>query len=335
MELTVGGLRLAQSIVTVVPRPVGAAAARLLGRLAVPFSGEQALIAERNMRRVLGDHASDAQVRRAVHGVFESYARYWFDTLRLPALSAEQVADGFTIEGAQHVVDAFDRGVGPILALPHVGGWEWAARWLGTENGWNVTAVAEKLEPPELYEWFLDLREALGMAVVPLGPSAGSEAAKALAGGHILCLLCDRDLAGSGIDVEFFGERTTMPGGPALMALRSDSPLLPTAVYFRGSRCHGVIGAPLDTERRGRLRDDVERVTQDLAHALEDLIRVAPEQWHLLQPNWPSDVAALAANHTPDHTPDHTPHPTPSPRPPSARAPSPPPASENGDGASR
>ena len=107
--------------------------------------------------------------------------------------------------------------------------------------------------------------------------------------------MSDRDVAGGGIEVEFFGERTTLPGGPALMALRSESPLLPTAVYFRGRRCHGVVGAPLDTERRGRLRDDVARVTQDLAFAMEDLIRVAPEQWHLLQPNWPSDVVALGA----------------------------------------
>ncbi len=294
MELTVGGLRLAQRIVKVVPRPIGAPTARLLGRLAVPFSGEQALIAERNMRRVLGPEASDAQIRRAVRQVFESYARYWFDTLRLPALNPKEVADGFTIEGAQHVIDAFDRGVGPILALPHVGGWEWAAKWLSTERGWSVSAVAEQLEPPELYEWFLDLRAGLGMNIVALGPSAGSESAKALASGHIMCLLCDRDIAGTGIEVEFFGERTTMPGGPALLALRSDSPLLPTAVYFRGERCHGVIGAPLDTERRGRLRDDVARVTQDLAYSLEALIRVAPEQWHLLQPNWPSDIAALA-----------------------------------------
>lgn len=296
MELTVNGLRVAQRMVELVPRRVGAPSARMLGRMAAPLSGDQALIAERNMRRVLGPDASDDQIRRAVRHVFESYARYWFDTLRLPTLSAAEVADGFTIEGANHLIDAFDRGVAPILALPHVGGWEWAARWLNTEHGWLVSAVAEQLEPPELYEWFLELRAALGMNIVALGPSAGSEAAKALASGHIMCLLCDRDLAGTGIDVEFFGERTTMPGGPALMALRSDSPLLPTAVYFRGDGCHGVVGEPLDTERRGRLRDDVARVTQDLAHALESLIRVAPEQWHLLQPNWPSDVAALAAD---------------------------------------
>lgn len=294
MELSVGGLRLASRLARAVPAPLGAAAARVLGRLAVPLSGDQSRIAARNMRRVLGPDASEVQIQRAVRGVFDSYARYWFDTLRLPALDARQVADGFTIEGLQHLTDAFDRGVGPILALPHVGGWEWAGRWLGTEHGWPVSAVAEQLEPPELYEWFLELRAGLGMEIIPLSPSAGSESARALAAGHVMCLLCDRDLAGTGIEVEFFGETTTLPGGPALMALRSESPLLPTAVYFRGGRCHGVVRPPLDTERRGRLRDDVQRVTQDLARELEDLIRVAPEQWHLLQPNWPSDLPAGA-----------------------------------------
>jgi KDO2-lipid IV(A) lauroyltransferase len=44
------------------------------------------------------------------------------------------------------------------------------------------------------------------------------------------------------------------------------------------------------TARRGEgLRDDVARVTQALARELEFLIRRAPEQWHLFQPNWPSD----------------------------------------------
>lgn len=294
MELSVGGLRLASRAVRIVPPTIGSTVARGLSRAAVRVSGDQRLIAERNLRRVLGPDASDRQIRRGATAVFESYGRYWYDTLRLPRLSPEQVADGFTIEGRHHLDEAMERGVGPILALPHVGGWEWAGRWLSGVEGWNVAAVAERLEPPELHEWFLELRAGLGMRIIPLGPSAGPESAAALAAGDAMCLMCDRDITGNGIEVEFFGECTTLPGGPAVMALRSGSPLLPTAVYFSGSRCHAVVEAPLDTERRGRLRDDVARVTQDLAVALERLIRVAPEQWHLLQPNWPSDRAALA-----------------------------------------
>ena len=71
-------------------------------------------------------------------------------------------------------------------------------------------------------------------------------------------------------------------------------------MYFEGDHCHAVVLPAIDTERRGKLRADVARVTQDLAHALEMLIRRAPEQWHLLQPNWPSDYDALGRSDPPD-----------------------------------
>ncbi|MET0323866.1 MAG: lipid A biosynthesis acyltransferase, partial [Ilumatobacteraceae bacterium] len=89
----------------------------------------------------------------------------------------------------------------------------------------------------------------------------------------------------------FFGERTTLPAGPATLGLRAGAPILPVAVYFtrRVNGHHAIVRPPLDTERRGKLREDVARLTQDLAHELEYLIRRAPEQWHLFQPNWPSD----------------------------------------------
>ncbi|HEX7096992.1 MAG TPA: hypothetical protein VF183_13985, partial [Acidimicrobiales bacterium] len=168
-------------------------------------------------------------------------------------------------------------------------GWEWAAAWLTQVKGVRVTAVAEALEPPALFEWFTDLRRSLGMDIVPLGPTAGSDVMRAIRDGHVVCLLSDRFLAGSSVDVEFFGERTRLPAGPATLALRAGAPLLPAAVYFRGRQHLAIVREPLDTTRRGGLRDDVTRVTQQLAAQLEDLIRIAPEQWHLMQPNWPSD----------------------------------------------
>ncbi len=176
------------------------------------------------------------------------------------------------------------------MALPHLGGWEWSGFWVTRVQRRPVTVVVERLDPPALFDWFVELRRSFGFEVVPLGPEAGPAAARALKANHTLALLCDRDLAGTGPEVEFFGERTTLPGGPATLALRTGAPLLPTAIYFDGADCRrSVVLPPLDTRREGRLRDDVQRVTQDLAYALEDLIRRAPEQWHLLQPNWPSD----------------------------------------------
>jgi len=117
----------------------------------------------------------------------------------------------------------------------------------------------------------------------------------AIRNNHVTVLLADRDIVGGGVEVEFFGERTTLPSGPVTLALRSGAPLIPAAVLFRGAGHHAVVRPPMDLTRQGRFRDDVARLTQDLAHELEDLIRLAPDQWHLQQPNWPSDYDALAA----------------------------------------
>lgn len=245
---------------------------------------------ERHMKRVRPD-ASSIEILRLTQQVFDSYARYYLESFRLPSLSNAQVAASFTVEGySENMLPALDRGKGVILALPHLGGWEWAGRW-AADLGNKMTVVVEPIQPPELFEWFADLRRKFGMTVIPLGPEAGPAVLKSLRNNEVLCLLSDRDITGGGIEVEFFGERTKLPAGPATLALRTGAALLPTAAYFtdRGVGHHGVIGAPMNCERQGKLRDDVQRITQDLAYELEILIRRSPEQWHLLQPNWPSD----------------------------------------------
>lgn len=289
VDLVTPAYKAAATLARIAPNPVVAVGARGLGRVAMQLGGERRAQVERNLRRV--DPAlSDAALRQKVRETFESYARYYAESFRLPGTSAADLDAGFTHEGYEHLDAALAGGNGAIMAMPHLGGWEWSGFWLTQVKQFPVTAVVERLEPPALFEWFAGLRRSFGFEIVALGPEAGTATARALKANHTLALLCDRDLAGTGPEVEFFGERTTLPGGPATLALRTGAPILPTAIYFDGrdSR-HAVVLPPLDTTRQGKLRADVQRVTQDLAHALEELIRRAPEQWHLLQPNWPSD----------------------------------------------
>ena len=162
--------------------------------------------------------------------------------------------------------------------------------------GMPVTVVVEPVEPPALFEFFSDFRRQLGMNIVPLGPTAAGEVLRALKANHVVCLLSDRDIIGDGVEVEFFGETTTLPGGAGHAGPAHRCPLLPVGCYFEGSHGHhAIVQPPLDRRARGALRADVARVTQDLAVHLEELIRADPLQWHLLQPNWPSDYDALDA----------------------------------------
>jgi KDO2-lipid IV(A) lauroyltransferase len=258
--------------------------------LARAMKGRRAML-ERHLRRAAGGDLSGAELDRQVRQTFASYARYWAESFRLPGSTPAQLAAAMTWEGLEHVERGVAAGKGVILALPHLGGWDFGGAWLAS-LGFRMAAVVETVEPPELFEWFADLRRSLGMEVLPLGPTTGAAALRRLREGAVVALVCDRDLEGTGVEVDFFGERTTLPGGPATLALRSGAVLVPCAIYFGdGGTHHAVFGQPLDTTRHGRLRDDVERVTRALTVELEGFIRRAPDQWHLLQPNWPSDRA--------------------------------------------
>jgi phosphatidylinositol dimannoside acyltransferase len=281
--------------VRAVPEPVARASAALASVATANLSAERRLLVERHLRRAHGQQYGGTALRRSVHETFRSYGRYWVDSFRLPGLTPEQIDAGMSVTGFGHIAEARARGIGPILVLPHLGGWEWAGFYVTRTLGIPVTVVVEPVEPAELFEFFVDFRQRLGMSVVPLGPTAAGEVLRAIKRTDVVCLLADRDIQGDGIPVTFFGERTTMPAGPATLALRTGAPLLPGAIYFTPDAHRAVIEPPLPAERRGRFRDDVARVTQLIADRLEDLIRAAPEQWHLQQPNWPSDYDALEA----------------------------------------
>jgi lauroyl/myristoyl acyltransferase len=253
-----------------------------LAVVASPKSARDRRFVGRHQSRARGVTLVGAAEKAAVREAFASYGRYWMESLRLPKMTPAEVDAGFSIEGLEHIRAALDAGTGAILALPHVGGWEVGGSWF-VRQGFPLTVVVEALKPPELFTWFANLRRSQGFTVIPLSKSAGISVVRALRANQIVALVSDRDIAGGGVEVDFFGERTSLPGGPATLASRFGVPLLPTAVYFKGGGHHAVVRPPL------ALAGDPVADTQALAHELEDLIRAAPEQWHLFQPNWPSD----------------------------------------------
>jgi KDO2-lipid IV(A) lauroyltransferase len=282
--------RAGAEVARALPEPVGAPLARWVARgVGLAFMRSRVRQVERNLRRVHGPAFGGAALRRAVAATFDSYGRYFYELFRLPDASKEWIDAHTDVTGDEHIAAAIAAGAGVVLALPHLGNWDFAGAWLAGQ-GYRVTVVAEPVEPPELFEWFVETRRRLGMRVIALSPSAGARSLAALRSNEAVCLLCDRDLTGDGVEVEFLGERTTLPAGPATLALRSGAPLLPVGCYFgpRGRQRIRIL-EPIDTRRIGRMRDDVARVTQELAHRFEELIRAQPEHWHLLQPNWPSD----------------------------------------------
>jgi len=278
------------------PEPMALGVANLVGDVLFTVRTDHRRQVSDNLRRVIGAEATDTEVLdRWARRSFRAYARYWVEGARLASTSPAEVEEHTFVQGFEHLKAGMAAGKGVIMALPHIGSWEYGGAFLATQE-MPMTSVAERLEPPELFEYFVEQRAAMGLTIVPLDASSGSAIVSTLRRGGLVGLLSDRDLVGNGIEVEFFGETTTMPAGPATLALRTGATLVTGVVYSGPGRDHrAVIDAPVDTTRRGPLRQDVARLTQEIATRLEGLIRRAPEQWHVFQPLWLADRPEQAA----------------------------------------
>lgn len=285
-RLSFGLLRLLVGIVGMLPGRIARVLGEWGGGVWYLVAGKRRVMARRHMSRVLSD---SADLDRATRAVFRSYGRYWAETLWTKPHRIQEVGAGLEILGLEHLRAAAVDGKGVVIVLPHLGNWEPAAL-AGDLAGIEIVAVAERLGNPRLTEWFTSIRQQFGITIVLAGRGSMKTIEECIRRGAAVCLLCDRDLKGRGVEVEFFGERTTLPIGPAALAIRTGAPMLMAACYFTSSG-HKLVLEPLPVPDNGD--EDLVAVTQRIASGLEHLIRAAPEQWHLLQPNWPSDRIAI------------------------------------------
>jgi len=239
---------------------------------------------EGNLRRVLGGRGP--RWRWAVRGVFRHGARGYYDTFRLPRLSAAEILALVPVRGWEHLDGALARGAGAIIVTAHMSSVGLAAQTIAARGHPTTTAV-EPVDPPELLRLLARLRSGVGTRVLPLGPTLGAELLAALRRNEVVGLLVDRDVTGAGLSVPFFGAPARLPSGPAVLALRSGAPILPAFVVRRpDGGFEGIVEPPLEVLRPGARRGDVERVTRAVAARLEYYIGRYPEQWTVFQPIW-------------------------------------------------
>lgn len=284
------GEQLARSL----PQSVAIPISRKLAAGYKRFSRQRMLMIRKHLQMVCPD-ASESDIDQMVDRAVDLYAQYWFETFRTPDRPRDQIADSVRIEGEEHLAEAFGGGRGVIIAMPHLGNWDVAGAYCAKHYR-TPLVVAELLKPRAAYEYWVKTREKLGMEVVPLdGTSASARALiRALRDDRPVALVADRDMTADGVEVEFFGEKTTIPAGPGILAARTGAPVLPVGVFIEGpGKYCAEVRPPLWTERSLPRSEQPAQLSQALVGEFEALIRREPEQWHLFTPNWPSDWELL------------------------------------------
>ncbi|HLS49020.1 MAG TPA: phosphatidylinositol mannoside acyltransferase [Actinomycetaceae bacterium] len=302
MNLTARAFVLGARLVPRLPGWLSAAVFRLVADVCslTGLGGVRQL--ERNLSRA-APWARGRRLRRLTRDGMRSYMRYYQEALRLPAETPARLGQAVRVINDAHVREHL-RGDRPVvMALGHSGNWDLAGAWSGQFLA-PVLTVAERLEPPEVFQEFLELREHLGMTIVPLdsGGSTFRSLLRLTGGRQIVPLLADRDLSRQGVEVDLFGARARVAAGPATLALATGAPLVAVRISYerlRGARRQAAgrrwglvvdFSDPIPVPEGRTTAESVEIMTQGWLDALAQGIATQPQDWHMLQPVFVDDL---------------------------------------------
>jgi phosphatidylinositol dimannoside acyltransferase len=298
-RLTGIGYRLGWKVICRVPESWARWAFMTAADIAWRRQGPSVQRLEANQRRVIGYDSLDpeeagAALRDLSRATMRSYARYWLEAFRLQIIPPERILDGMHMQGPgeQIAFDHMKAGRGVLFVLPHMGNFEQAGAWVVLRGAGTFTTIAERLKPESVYQAFVKFRESLGMEVVPLtgGPNAFGVVAQRLRAGGLACIVMERDLKDTGVEVDFFGEKAKFAATAAL-AVHTGAALMPVATWFDGEHDWGAhIYDEIPIPETGDRKEKVQVVTQQLATIFEQAIREHPQDWHMLQRVFTADV---------------------------------------------
>lgn len=290
--VTVAGYRVGWSLIRRMPERAAYALFDRIADLTVARGGGARM---RSNYRTVRPELGDAELDRLVHDGMRAYLRYYCEAFRLPVLTSDELAARVRSEGDGPIREVLDADGSVICFLGHLGNWDLAGAW-GAQHLGPVTTVAERLEPEEVFEEFLEFRTGLGMTIHPLtgGPAPFPLLREAARQRGLIPLLSDRDLSRDGVQVTFCGEPARMAAGPAALALAERRPLHPVSIrHERREGGWGIVitfhdAVPVPTQ--GTTRDKVIAMTQSCADILGEAVREHTSDWHMLQPVFTKDL---------------------------------------------
>jgi lauroyl/myristoyl acyltransferase len=280
------GLVLADLAVGAMPARIAYPLAELAGRSWHRLAPERRALVTENLRRVseaMGRPTSGPALRRLVRQAFIEHARYYLEVMRIRHYDPSRMAEQLDVRDWDRWEPVLRAGV--VIAVPHLGNFEPYGMFVAA-HGIIATAPVEEIEPPELFRWLHARRGSGRVRIIPV-KKARRPMIEALRRGEVVALAADRDLAGDGIEVRLFGHPTTIPAGPASLALLTDRPLIVASCLRTGPDVFRARGWSVDVERTGDRRADAAAITAAIAGRFEEAIAEAPEQWWgAFQPIW-------------------------------------------------
>ena len=214
-----------------------------------------------------------------------SYLRYWFDTFRLNKWSKSRIIETTFVVRENLLRDPIETKEGCIIALPHAGNWDHAAAYF-CSTGIPLTAVVEKLKPEAIFKKFLAYRQSIGIEAISHKEKTIPILMERLNQGKLIALVADRDMSRNGIEVNFLGGIAKMPAGPAILAIKTGSPLVTAYIRYLDKGIEITFDETIKLPVAGGEDEQIKIVTQSMADNFAKRIKDSPVDWPMLQRIW-------------------------------------------------
>jgi len=237
-----------------------------------------------NYKRVMLN-ISERELEELTKNGMRSYLRYWFDTFRLNKWSKSRIIETTFVVRENLLRDPIETKEGCIIALPHAGNWDHAAAYF-CSTGIPITAVVEKLKPEAIFKKFLAYRQNIGIEAISHREKTIPILMERLNQGKLVALVADRDMSRNGIEVNFLGGIAKMPAGPAVLAIKSGSPLVTAYIRYLDKGIEITFDETIQLPISGSEEEQIRIVTQSMADNFAKRIQDSPVDWHMLQRIW-------------------------------------------------
>jgi phosphatidylinositol dimannoside acyltransferase len=237
-----------------------------------------------NYKRVMPIISNSALEALTKEGM-RSYLRYWFDTFRLNKWSKSRIIETTFVVRENLLRDPIETKKGCIIALPHAGNWDHAAAYF-CSTGIPITAVVERLKPEAIFKKFLAYRQSIGIEAISHREKTIPILMERLNQGKLVALVADRDMSRNGIEVNFLGGIAKMPAGPAILAIKSGSPLVTAYIRYLDEGIEITFDETIQLPISGSEEEQIRIVTQSMADNFAKRIQDSPVDWHMLQRIW-------------------------------------------------
>ena len=277
------------------PPTFGYWSARFTAACTARLASGSMLQVESNLRHVLPE-ADDEDIHRMAREVFANLALNYWDLIRLANYSSGSILERVNFHNIERFAEARSYGKGVVLSSAHLGNLDFVLQ-TSLSLGLRFTVLAERLQPRALHDLNMNMRRALGLNFVTVGPKGIREAFSAVHRGDFACLAADRAIHGESIVTNFFGRPALMPTGAAELALRTGATVLPAHSVRTGRHAYDVyLDPPIPTEKDAS-PVQVRALTDRIIGIMERYIRAHPTQWMAFEPIWVRDrETALGAN---------------------------------------